>query len=74
MQLGATIEDRPAYIQHRLDNRRKDDIRTFDPLAHARFILAAADASDQQSLGSQRTASAILDVDQLALEKLAVSP
>jgi hypothetical protein len=48
MQLGVTIENRAAHIQHRLDYRRKDDIRAFDQLAHARFILTAADGSDQQ--------------------------
>jgi hypothetical protein len=72
MRLGVTIEDRPAHIQQRLDHCRKDNIRAFDQLAHARFILAAADGSDQQSVGSQRAANVVLDFDQLALQKLAV--
>jgi hypothetical protein len=34
MQFGVTIEDRPAHVQHRLDHRRKDNIRAFDQPAH----------------------------------------
>jgi hypothetical protein len=50
MQLGATIEDRPANVQPGPDHRREDSIRADDQLPNARFILAAADAFDQQSV------------------------
>jgi hypothetical protein len=67
MQFGVAIEDCPADIQHGSDHGRKDNIRAFDQFTLARFILAAADGSDQQSVGSQRTANVVLDIDQLTL-------
>jgi hypothetical protein len=72
MQPGVPIEDRPAHVQHGLDHRREDKVRVLDELAHARIVATATDGPDKQSVGSERAANVVLDVDQFALEKLAV--
>jgi hypothetical protein len=48
-------------------------VGVLDQLSDPRFEAASSDRSNQQSVGSQRSANVIFDIDQFALQKLAVS-
>ncbi|MFB9264470.1 hypothetical protein ACFFWD_15020 [Bradyrhizobium erythrophlei] len=63
---------RPPHGKHDFDGHREDRIIALEQLANACFVSAPGDCSDQQTIGLQRPANVILDVDQLALEKLPV--
>lgn len=70
-QSFATFEDCP-HIQHGLHHHREYWVAVPEELPDAGFVASATNRSHQQTISPQHAANVILDVDQLALEKVPV--